>query len=214
MCCNISQRGWGTQLETEPCFDKENQPNLLQGKRPWLRQMSHPQQAVKHWIYFICSVPLAAGICLSSASWNSILLHSASLWPSPPIWYLCCVVTPAEKILGFVQIMEKHAHLDHLKLITFLMGSSYLAEILQLHFSGMWLHCKRPNTIHHKLRCETSSNPPEQKNELLLQITHINTRVVKPVFGKLPKNGQCQCTFFLPWKMQMIQQRDSWNHYK
>lgn len=90
-------------------------------------------------------------------------LHSPSLWSSTPIWYLCCVVTPAEKLLDFVQMMKKCAHLDYLKLITFLMESSHLAEILQLYFSGMWLHCKWLNIIHHKLRFKTSSNPPEQK---------------------------------------------------
>lgn len=135
------------------------------------------------------------GICLSSASWNSTLLHSASLWSSTPIWYLCCVVTPAEKILDFVQMMEKCAHLDYLKLITYLMESSHLAETPQLHFSGTWFLCKWPNIIHQKLRGKTSSKPPEQKNELLFQITHINTIVVKLVFGKLSKNGQCQCIF-------------------
>lgn len=163
-------RGWGIQLETEPCFDKENQPKLLHRQRSWLRQMSH---SLLNWLlntgYILSTLSLlqevehASGICLSSASWNSILLHSASLWSSTPIWYLCCVVTPAEKILGFVQMMDNCAHLDYLKLITFLMESSHLAELLQLHFSGIWFLCKWSNIIHQKLRCETSSSPLEQK---------------------------------------------------
>lgn len=164
--------------------------------------MSHSQQAVKHRIYFICSIPLAGrysmsqpGICLSSAIWNYFLLHSACLWSSTPIWCLCCVVTSAEKKLDFVQMIEKCAHLDYLKLISLLMKSFHLAEILQLHFSGVEFCCKWPNMIHYKQRCETSSNPPEQKNEILFQITDINTIVVKPVFGKLPKTGHCQCIF-------------------
>jgi len=44
------------------------------------------------------------------------------------------VVTPAEKILDFIQMMEKFAHLDYLKLITFLLESSHLARNIATAF--------------------------------------------------------------------------------
>lgn len=55
------------------------------------------------------------------------------------------------------------------------------------------------------------------QKDLLFQITHVNTIVVKLVFGKLPKTGHCQCIFSplenASTPYSMTQKRDSWNHY-
>lgn len=131
-------------------------------QRSWLRQMSHSQQAVKHRIYFIYSIPLAASTaCLSQvfAYLQPAGIPSFCILPlcdHPPQFDISVVwLLLQRKFWILSKWWKKRAHLDYLKPITFLMESSHLAEIVQPHFSGMWFCCKGLNIVHHKPRCKT-----------------------------------------------------------
>lgn len=86
------------------------------------------------------------------------------------------MVTPAEKILDFIQMMGNFAHLDYLKPITFLLESSHLARSTAAAFFSYVIPLQM--TQHYAPDIKSSSNPPREKNVLLFQITHINTTVV------------------------------------
>lgn len=126
------------------------------------------------------------------------------------------MVTPAEKISNFTQMMEEFAHLDYVKLITFLLESSHLAR----NIATVFFRDAIPLQM-------TQYYAPENNNAKLLQ-TFLNKKwvlipnctfnriVVKFVFGKLSKMDSVNA-FFFPLEVKipylMVQQRYLWNRY-
>lgn len=113
------------------------------------------------------------------------------------MWSLCCVVTPAEKILDFIQMMGKFAHLDYLKLITFLLESSHLARSIATAFFRDATPLQMTQHYSPETKMQNFFKSSWTKNELLFQITYINRIVVKFGFGKLSKTDSVNA-FFSP----------------
>lgn len=84
------------------------------------------------------------------------------------------MVTPAEKTSDFIHIVEKFDHLEHLKLITFLMESSHLATNRATAFFRDAIPLQQTKHYTTETKMQNFFKSSQTTNQLFFQITHIN----------------------------------------